>query len=846
MLIAVGLLIRVIERNHSLYEVQDDNRTWTLAQHEVELLRLRGAAQDVLIATLAGRPDVRAELQEFRLRFDIVYSRHAILSQTFRSGRFPAVEGSASTLRLQAGFLEQTVPLVDGPDAPLIDAMPAIEAEIRALRNAIRPLAVDGLAAIAGESVAARDSLGGEFRRFLGATLVLALLMALMIVLALQQNRAAERRLAASQRIRHDLDQMIEASLDAVLLVDGTGCITLHNRAAAEMFTTGEAPLVGLRFDALIAPECSANLPARTGHGREDITARSPAGRQFPAEIVVAEARAAGQRAHIVFMRDMTDVVEREETLRRAHDAARRGEEAKARFLAVMSHEMRTPLNGVLATLDLLRPCIAGDAQALRYLRIIERSGITALDQVNDVLELARIDNSGAAAYPETVFSPAQFLSDMVEQNRASARANGNALDLVVAPGLGELWVRGRASLLLRVIHNFLGNAIKFTSDGWVTLRLSAGDPVPPAGAPVTLRMAVQDTGIGIEKADLTRIFENFETLDQAYGRVREGSGLGLGIARIAAETLGGRIEVDSAPGEGSTFALIVPLPRVEAPENRATRPTEMSADTADGALPKQGAGAGPEPMHILVADDNAINREVLQELLVADGHSVVLAADGHAAVSAALDDAFDVILMDINMPECDGIEATRRLRAEGVDTPVLAVTAMAGPEQHAQFREAGLCAVLLKPINRVALRDALRRARREDEAPRPAAPQPAPPQPATPSREALDAAIRDDLRATVGEAALTDFTLRALADWDAALTGLPALLAEDRLDAFAQEAHRTAGSLASVGLARGAALFRQLQHHAQAADRAALAPLLTEARDERLRAGDALAPAPP
>lgn len=804
------LFSNIGEQVSALEDVQTDNRTWNLAQVEVELLRLQLAAQEVLLGTDREDPPVVAQaLAEFRLRFDIVYSRHTIMSGAIRNGRFADIPNSMTMLTAQSEFLDQTVLLVDGPDPDLIAAMPVLESRIESIRALVRPIIMGGLGSLILEGSQARTNLETTFRDFAVAVLALTVLMAVMIVIALQQTLASRRRLMTSQRMRHNLNLMIQASLDAVLIVDDMGRITLHNHAAAIILAPGGRMLNGVSFHDLVDNDAEKRLRRRAdfaaivGKGRFDLQARSLDGRHFPAEIAITEAQASTEvPVYIVFMRDMTDVVEREQRLTEASIAARRGEEAKARFLAVMSHEMRTPLNGVLATIDLLKPMCNQNDRAANYLGIIQRSGQAALDQVNNVLEMARIDATDGNAYPEVDFSPALHLRDLAEQMSASARTAGNRLEVEIAPALRDTWVRGRLTLLTRVIYNLLGNAVKFTSDGVVTLRLA---PAPAGDGEVGMEISVIDSGIGIAPEDIERIFRTFETLDSSYARMRDGSGLGLGIAKLAAETLGGAISVQSTPGKGSTFTLTVALPRAQ-----PRQPVEVAEPAAPVAL---------RPLNILIAEDNPINSEVLAELLTADGHSVAQARNGNDAVEMACDDAFDAILMDINMPGCDGIEATRRLRAAGVETPVFAATAMAGTDEIATFRAAGMCDVLTKPISRSRLRDLLRVAEacRGGGHCKIAGG-------TCPGRDSMagpliDDEVRADLSETLGPEAVARFTTRFMAELEQTQAELHRLCATSSCADAARLAHKTAGSAAAVGFVRVNRILKDMQKAGEAGD---------------------------
>ena len=791
-------------------DVQTDNRTWNIAQLEVEMLRLLSAVQSARM-----EPQTPERLADLRLRFDIYYSRQSIIATAYLSDRFLRNARADLLVASQRAFVEDTVPLIDGLDADLIAGLEALQDNLVALHALTRPIVVEAFSDLIEETVIARETLRLTLRDFALAAIGLTVLMAVMVVLVLHQNRVSRFQLMASNRMQHALRQMIEASLDAVLLVDDAGTITACNHSAETMLAPRGGVLLGQKVwphvtfaedGPLTRPQ---DLRESIGAGRRDIVAQSDDGRSFPAEIVLAEAQSLrGNRTVIVFLRDMTDVVEREKRLTEARNAARHGEEAKARFLAVMSHEMRTPLNGILAAIELLRPDCDHDPRAKGFLDIVERCGQTALEQVNNVLELTRMNARDARVYPVSVFSPARHLADLVAQNQPTAAVHGNHLSLRCDPALADRWVSGRLLLFTRVINNFVGNALKFTAQGMVTVDLA---PLDEAGAGQTgLRVTVSDTGRGIAPQDIARIFENFETLDASYARAREGSGLGLGIAKLAAEALGGRILVESEPGVGSHFTLEVCFDTAEPPRDALPPPEAPAPRPAD---------AGPR--RILVAEDNAINREVLGELLRADGHTVLFAQDGLQAVAVAAEADPDVILMDINMPDCDGIEATRRIRATGNRVPIVAVTAMVGPDQQAEFLGAGLNDVISKPINRARLRALL--AQVLDGGAQ------IPSEPRDQDRKAqdrmpiLDQDVWNDLVEALGLEAVQVMVRRFQAELGQTRSDLGRLIDAGDLAQAAQTAHRTAGSAAVLGFAPVAATLKEIQRHAQAGDEDAL-----------------------
>lgn len=346
---------------------------------------------------------------------------------------------------------------------------------------------------------------------------------------------------------------------------------------------------------------------------------------------------------------------------------------------------MRTPLNGVIAALDILRQTTRLSARQARFLGIAESSGQVALEQINDVLELARLDGGGT---PEALsaFHLGEALRDLAEQAEPLAARQRNRIALDLAPDT-DRWINGPRRALLRVLLNLLGNAAKFTTGGTITLSARL---VETGMAGLRLDLAVADTGIGIAADKLDVIFTPFEQLDNGYDRLTEGNGLGLGIALRTVEVQGGKLWVESASGQGSTFHVSLPVaPGTAGAEETVAEP---------GLLRDK----SPLPVHdILIVEDNPTNRLVLREMLRHLGQRVTEAPNGAVAIRLAATAAYDLIFMDISMPEIDGLAATAAIRAGGASAGarIVGLTAHDLPEDPERFRAGGMAEVLQKPI---------------------------------------------------------------------------------------------------------------------------------------------------
>jgi len=379
-----------------------------------------------------------------------------------------------------------------------------------------------------------------------------------------------------------------------------------------------------------------------------------------------------------------------QEARRRAEDAAA----ARSRFLAVMSHEMRTPLNGVAGFADLLAARPNLDAEAVRQARQIRESSDGLLMLVEDILDFARGDD---ALSPEPL-DLAAVAREAMTPSRAAADARG--LTLTVddrLPSRARFACDRRA--LRQTIHPLVANAVKFTEAGEISVRLDrAGDGI---------MIRVSDTGCGIPPEAMPDLFEAFAQGDASIRRRHSGAGLGLALVARHAARMGGRIEVESVPGEGSTFTLHLPLVRLADGEPEAPVAVEpLSAAPADEQEERA--------PRVLVVDDHPVNREVARIMLQAFGCEVTEVCDGVEAVEAVQAEPFDLVLMDVRMPRMDGLEATRRIRAlpgAAGRLAVVAMTADAMPEDVVRCLAAGMNAHLAKPVNQAGLFDAVSRA---------------------------------------------------------------------------------------------------------------------------------------
>ena len=514
------------------------------------------------------------------------------------------------------------------------------------------------------------------------------------------EQRKLDQRLRDQQFYTRSL---IESNIDAITITDPSGIITDVNKQMEALTGCTRDELIGAPFKNYFTDPERAEESIKLALSEKkvtdyELTARARDGKQTLVSYNATTLYDRDRTLQGVFAaaRDVTDRRRAEVELQLAKAAAESASHTKSEFLASMSHEIRTPMNAIMGIADLLAKTVLSSEQS-KYVQIFRRAGDNLLNLVNDILDLSKVEAS-QLELEQTGFSLDDLLEKVTEIVAVRAHEKGLALVCEIAPGVPTDLV-GDPTRLRQVLLNLIGNAIKFTEAGEVSLRITSGQT---SAVPTSLQFTVSDTGIGIPNEKLSVVFERFTQADSTTTRRFGGSGLGLTISKRLVELMGGRIWVASEVDKGSVFSFTVPFELWAGAALRAAAPTGTEPQPA---LP---------PLRILLAEDSPDNCTITVAYLVDTPYRVDVAETGAAACEMFATGAYDLVLMDRQMPVMDGLTATRRIRAweqahGRAPTPIIALTASALKGDREKCLAAGCTAFLTKPIKQDVLLQAIK-----------------------------------------------------------------------------------------------------------------------------------------
>lgn len=491
-----------------------------------------------------------------------------------------------------------------------------------------------------------------------------------------------------------EIKAIVQTAVNGVISIDQNGIVHIFNPAAEKMFGWASTEIVGKNI-AMLVPDMDDSThngyitrylnslePHIVGTGRE-VQAQRKDGTIFSAHLAIGHSELApGNHLFVAYIADITEQKKAEQELLLAKENAEQAARTKANFLANMSHEIRTPMNAVIGFSELVLQDRALSEASRQHVRTILNSGRNLLGIINDILDFTKIE-AGKVNIEAVCFNLPNALQDTLSTLELKAAEKDLELRLQLSPDLPTR-VIGDPARLRQVILNLVGNAIKFTLAGSITIVVAREQNSE------RLHFSIADTGIGMRPDQLARVFDAFSQADASTNRRFGGTGLGTTISKQIVELMGGNIWAESVEGQGSTFHFTAYFP---------------ASTAADHCLFEDGSFVhenyhSPRAFKVLLAEDIPANATLATLRLQQQGHEVTWVQNGQLAVDAIKEGDYDIVLMDVQMPELDGIAATRMIRQQQVTLPVIALTASVMKEDQQQCFDAGMHAIVGKPIN--------------------------------------------------------------------------------------------------------------------------------------------------
>lgn len=615
------------------------------------------------------------------------------------------------------------------------------------------------------------------------------------------EAKAAQEQLRASEE---RFQSLFELSPDAIVVINARGELLDANDLACQLAGYSKEEMLTKSAIEFVAPDNLSQAIAGMGTAGAGETVRvqidflNAEKERVPTELLGRRIESSDGALYYGVIRDISDRLAKEQQLRDSKEAAEKANIAKSDFLANMSHEMRTPLNGVIGPLSLIDNDSVSEETA-RLIKTAERSAETLLTLIDDLLDLSRIE-AGEVDLEISHFDPEEL--SMIVSEVFTPLADKKGITLSTNINMSGVQLSSDVGKIRQVLINLVGNAIKFTQQGVVAVSMD----LLKESDQNQLILEVRDTGIGISKQDQVVLFDRFKQADSSRSKSHGGAGLGLAICKQLADIMDGSISVSSAPGVGSTFMFKVPV--------------ELAASCS---VSNEDSSAAPKRLNgrVLIAEDSETNAMVAKKMLDRLGLKYEHVLDGAAAVEAALAGEFDIVLMDVSMPNLDGLEATRILRQRGYTVPVVAMTAHALKGDRDRAFEIGFSGYITKPVRPKAIRTELEKwLPHASDAPEPEHEETAM---NALDKDAIDEVWEGDLEtfAEIGKIFLDELTWR--------IPGLKTSTAHE----LEHHAHSLKGAASNIGATELSRLAAELEQMAKIGKRDRIDPLMSSIEAE-------------
>ena len=762
-----------------------------------------------------------ADLITFRENFDALFVSSHSNQNTSKIDPSKITQLAAVITEID-GLVQFVYPV----DADLLAALPGLMARTTAIAIQIKSLQIDAATTFL-ETQTKNNQKALRYLNFLSVAGLLSFLTFIgsFALMRLQYLSALSGRIA-HDRVRATLAKTVSFSSDPIILVNRGGDILESNHEAINLL--GSWPPVSKLSDVTDRIDQAVGGIALTDAVEHAFAQQAI---QDTATVVNFDLRTEDGSLHpieanlilqseqtlLIALKNLSKQINFKKKMEDTLTEMRGEEQTTARFMAIMSHELRTPLNGIMASIELLKETTELDDQQTWLTEISENYSKAAVEQLGNLLELNQLLNPNRTKLSTAAFSLAETIHSVVNDQQSVAKTQNNRL-VFRKPAQDSHLVLGSERLFALTLTHLVTSAVKFNKFGKIEVALSTD--VDTQNGTLKVDIMISDTGSGIPLAGMQPIFENFKSLETAYTKTGGGSGLSLGIAKRAAEIMGGQIFVDTAVNRGTKFSIKLELPLVQ---------TSKKADVKSAfALPakevQKTSDIDPEkPLRLLVAEDDEIYRSMLIASLHLDGHDIVEAKDGQEAIDLAQKGHFDAILMDISMPHISGITATKIIRQSSAHNtvPIIGLTAHALPEQIEEFLAAGMDDLIIKPVHKKALRAAMYRAYLRRQQPL-VSPSESIKEIATmtkPKADLIDIEVFDALLELLDTSTLGGYLSQFVEECETAVTIMKQQVSDSDYLAAGQTAHKAAGFAAVVGATSVQRLLNEFETAAKSED---------------------------